>query len=295
MYSATPQVGALWRRLLASALAPVDGAPVEIVEHAPPAPIAELWQRPDKAAVFMCGLPLSCAEPRPAIVAAPVPSPAAYGGRACYWTDLVVRADSPFTTLEQTFDHRLALTTPELQSGYAASLHALMPYGSARPLYREVVAPTFTPMGALMAVIDRRAEVAPLDSYALALLQRHAPELTPPGADRERHRADRDPCAGRLRARRRKRSLPHSSRCRPGGARTVAARSASSFRRRRPTTQLRMRFETMGEFWRRHPLAVTPASATFATSYSHATRALASGNGLILWTPSPVIGGGGRR
>jgi ABC-type phosphate/phosphonate transport system substrate-binding protein len=178
MYSVTPQVGALWRRLLETVLAVVDGDAVEIVDHKPPAPISELWQRPDKAAVFMCGLPISRAAPRPSIVAAPVPSPAGYGGRPVYWTDLVVRADSPFETLEQTFGRRLSLTSPESQSGYAAPLHALMHYGSDEPLYREVIAPTFTPIGSLMSVIERRAEVAPLDSYAFALLQKHAPELT---------------------------------------------------------------------------------------------------------------------
>src|SRR5579872_107128 len=101
MYSVTPEVGALWHRLLVSVLGKADPA-VEIVDHAPPRPIVELWARPDKAAVFMCGLPQSLASPRPALVAAPVPSPAAYGGRACYWTDLVVRANSGFATLEQT-------------------------------------------------------------------------------------------------------------------------------------------------------------------------------------------------
>jgi ABC-type phosphate/phosphonate transport system substrate-binding protein len=177
MYSVTPQVAALWRSLLAAVLEKVD-APIDIVDHAPPAPISELWKRPDKAAVFMCGLPWSLATPRPTLVAAPRPSPPAYGGRACYWTDLVVRADSPFQSLEQTFGHRLALTTPESQSGYAAPLHALMAHGGDKPLYREIIEPRFTPMGALSAVIGNKAEVAPIDSYALALLTKHAPELT---------------------------------------------------------------------------------------------------------------------
>jgi ABC-type phosphate/phosphonate transport system substrate-binding protein len=53
-----------------------------------------------------------------------------------------------------------------------------MRYGSDQPLYREVVAPTFTPIGSLMSVIEQRAEVAPLDSYAFALLRKHVPELT---------------------------------------------------------------------------------------------------------------------
>src|SRR5882757_2945644 len=138
MYSVTPEVAALWRSLLAAVLGKVD-APIDIIDHAPPAPISELWKRPDKAAVFMCGLPWSLATPQPTLVAAPRPSPAAYGGRACYWTDLVVRADSPFQSLEQTFGHRLALTTPESQSGYAAPLYALMAHGGAKPLYREII------------------------------------------------------------------------------------------------------------------------------------------------------------
>jgi ABC-type phosphate/phosphonate transport system substrate-binding protein len=177
MYSVTPRVAALWRSLLASVLE-ATGKPVEIVDHAPPAPISELWKRSDKAAVFMCGLPFSLAAPGDSLVVAPVPSPAAYGGRDCYWSDVVVRADSPFQSIEQTFGHRLALTTPESQSGYAALLHALMPFGGSKPLYREIIEPRFTPVGAITAVIEKKAEVAPLDSYAFALLSRHAPELT---------------------------------------------------------------------------------------------------------------------
>jgi ABC-type phosphate/phosphonate transport system substrate-binding protein len=177
MYSVTPPVAALWRSLLGAILKGADDS-IEIVDHAPPAPISELWQRPDKAAVFMCGLPWSLATPQPGLVVAPIPSPAAYAGRPCYWSDVVVRADSSFQTIEHTFGHRLALTTPESQSGYAALLHALMPHGGDRPLYREVIEPRFTPMGALMAVIERKAEVAPLDSYAFALLSKYAPELT---------------------------------------------------------------------------------------------------------------------
>jgi len=52
-----------------------------------------------------------------------------------------------------------------------------MAHAGAQPLYREVLAPVFTPMGALRAVIERQADVAPLDSYALALMRRHAPDL----------------------------------------------------------------------------------------------------------------------
>jgi ABC-type phosphate/phosphonate transport system substrate-binding protein len=259
MYSVTPEVGALWRRLLASVLAEAEPA-IEIVEHAPPAPIAELWARPDKAAVFMCGLPQSLAAPRPGLVAAPVPSPAAYHGRPCYWTDLVVRADSGFETLEQTFGHRLALTTPESQSGYAAPLYTLMAHGGARPLYGEVVAPTVTPMGALRAVIHRHADVAPLDSYALALMRRHAPDLVA----EVRVVARTEPTAIP--------ALVASGRAAPAIAEAFLAADRqpdsralmealllARFEIPEPAAYdtLRQRFETMRAFWRSHPLAET--------------------------------------
>jgi ABC-type phosphate/phosphonate transport system substrate-binding protein len=271
MYSVTPQVATLWRALLGAVLAKADGS-IEIVDHAPPAPISELWQRPDKAAVFMCGLPYSLATPQPALVVAPVPSPPAYGGGACYWSDVVVRADSPFQTLEDTFGQRLALTTPESQSGYAALLYALMPYGSTQPLYQEIIEPRFTPMGALTAVIEKKAEVAPLDSYAFALLSEFAPELTA----QVRVVRSTEPTA-----------IPALV---ASGAASPAVTAAFLEARKEPATaalmdrlllgsfarpetpaydDLRMRFLTMQAFWRRHPLAAT-AHPLFAAEFGEA-------------------------
>lgn len=259
MYSVTPSVAALWRSLLGAILAGTDGS-IDLVDHAPPAPISELWERSDKAAVLMCGLPYSLAAPQPGPVVAPIPSPAAYAGRSCYWSDIVVRADSPFQTIEQTFGHRLALTTPESQSGYAALLHALMPYGSDTPLYGEIIEPRFTPMGALTAVIERKAEVAPLNSYAFALLSKYAPELT----SQVRVVMTTEPTAIPLFVS----SGPASS--------TVAAAFLSAHeapamaalmdqlllhRFARPESRayddLRARFLAMQAFWRRHRLAKT--------------------------------------
>jgi len=263
MYSVTPEVGALWHRLLAAVLGKADPT-IEIVDHAPPKPIAELWARPDKAAVFMCGLPQSLASPRPALVAAPVPSPAPYRGRACYWTDLVVRADSGFETLAQTFGHRLALTSPESQSGYAAPLYELMAHAKiekgARPLYREVMAPVFTPMGALRSVIDDHADVAPLDSYALALMRRYAPDLVA----QVRVVASTEPTAVP--------AFVASGTPSPaiveaflGADRQADSRALmeslllARFEKPQPAgyEALRQRFETMRAFWRSHPLAET--------------------------------------
>ena len=257
MYSVTPPVAALWRSLLAAILAGVDGS-IEIVDHPPPAPISELWRRPDKAAVFMCGLPWSLAAEQPGLVVAPVPSPAPFGDQPRYWSDVVVRADSPFLAIEQTFGHRLALTTPESQSGYAALLHALMPHGGRAPLFREIIEPRFTPMGALMAVIERKAELAPIDSYAFALLSKHAPELT---------------AQVRIIMRTEPTAIPVLVASGPASPRITAAflqarevPAAAELmdqllihRFARPERAaydvLRARFRTMEAYWRRHPLA----------------------------------------
>jgi ABC-type phosphate/phosphonate transport system substrate-binding protein len=257
MYSVTPPVAALWRSLLSAILAGAD-EPIEIVDHLPPAPISELWRRSDKAAVFMCGLPWSLAAEQPGLVAAPVPSPAPYGDQPCYWSDVIVRADSPFLAIEQTFGHRLALTTPESQSGYAALLHALIPRAGSAPLFREIIEPRFTPMGALMAVIERKAELAPIDSYAFALLSKHAPELT---------------AQVRIIMRTEPTAIPVLVASGPVSPRITAAflqarevPAASELMdqllihrfvrpKRAAYDALRARFRTMEAYWRRHPLA----------------------------------------
>jgi ABC-type phosphate/phosphonate transport system substrate-binding protein len=181
MYSVSREVDEHWRALL-SAIIATAGAPMELIEHAAPEPIENLWRRTDMGAVFMCGLPFSRAEPQPVLVAAPVPAPDEYGGEARYWSELVVRADSDFQSVADTFGSRIAFTVPESQSGYAAALTylaGLETTGPATgPLFSEIVAPTITPLGALSAVIQGNAEVAPVDSYAFALLRRYRPDLT---------------------------------------------------------------------------------------------------------------------
>jgi ABC-type phosphate/phosphonate transport system substrate-binding protein len=181
LYSVVPAAGECWQRLL-EGLSEGVGVPLKYLEHRPPAPINELWRRGDQGAVFMCGLPFARSVPRPPIVAAPVPLSASFQGRPQYWSDLVVRADSDFQTLEDTFGHRLALTTMDSQPGCLALLYHLMAAASAagdhRSLYQRVVEPRMTPLGAMTAVIDGLADVAPIDSFAFSLAQRYVPELT---------------------------------------------------------------------------------------------------------------------
>jgi ABC-type phosphate/phosphonate transport system substrate-binding protein len=178
MYSPAPGAAAAWRDLF-SWLAGAADVPLEVVEHAPPAPLAELWARHDLAACFMCGWPLAkhVAKVRP--LAAPIMSDPHAQGRALYWTDFVVRFGSDFARLEDTFGHRIAYTVQSSHSGYNAVRHHLLGFldHGRRRFYREVVGPVVTPRAAALAVLEDRADVAPLDAYAHALLRRYAPNL----------------------------------------------------------------------------------------------------------------------
>lgn len=178
MYAPVPVVSAAWRALFEWA-ATQACADLEVIEHAYPAPLRELWAREDMGCVFMCGLPYTKAQQRPQVIAAPVPSPSRYGGRPICFTDFVVRAESSYETLEDTFGGRLAYTTEDSHSGYNAARYHLLAY--RRPdgwaLYSAVVGPYVTPRRALEAVANGHADVAPLDSYTLDLMRRHTPDL----------------------------------------------------------------------------------------------------------------------
>jgi ABC transporter, phosphonate, periplasmic substrate-binding protein len=53
-----------------------------------------------------------------------------------------------------------------------------MSNASQFPLYREIITPQVTPLGAMTAVVDGAADVAPIDSYAYCLLQKFRRDLT---------------------------------------------------------------------------------------------------------------------
>jgi hypothetical protein len=177
MYSVSPETAGLWRRLLTAVIehARLD---IRLLEHTEPKPIDELGQRRDMAAVFMCGLPFSRSNPRPELIAAPVPSPTDFHGLPQYWSAMVVRKDSPHQIIQDTFGSRIALTVPGSQSGCLAPMYYLMSVADRFPLYREVIAPQVTPLGALSAVVDGAADVAPVDSYAYCMLQKYRRDLT---------------------------------------------------------------------------------------------------------------------
>jgi len=175
MYAVTAAAKAAWVELFAWVIGS-SGVPLIYLDHAAPAPLEDLWTRDDLGAVFMCGFPFASATPQPIALAAPAPSPPRYGGRPRYCTDFIVRADSRFTTLRDTFGGRIGWTVEHSQSGYNAVRHHLLGQQGPEPLYAEWVGPLVTPRRVIEAVLDGRIDVGPLDSYVHDLIRRHDPE-----------------------------------------------------------------------------------------------------------------------
>jgi ABC-type phosphate/phosphonate transport system substrate-binding protein len=176
MYSVTAQAAAAWRALLEWAIERA-GVDCQAIDYPPPKPMAPLWARPDLGCAFICGYPYANAAPKPTLLAAPVPSPDAYGGKPVYWSDLVVRADASWVKLDDVFGRRLAYTSEDSQSGYQAARELLAPYARAGRLFSAIVGPLITPRRIAEAVIAGDADVGPLDSYAHDLIRAHEPEL----------------------------------------------------------------------------------------------------------------------
>ncbi|CAN5483514.1 hypothetical protein BH10PSE18_BH10PSE18_30230 [soil metagenome] len=177
MYSATPQVRADWKRLLAWTLQEA-GLPWEVIDYDPPAPLNALWARSDLGLAMMCGLPFSQRAVKPTLIAAPVPSPARYGGRPVYFSDIVVRADAPFQSLQDTFGGTVGYTLADSMSGGVAWRAHLAPLRAARGgqrLYAQAVGDLIHARGVIQALVDGRIDVGPLDSYYHDLLRHNDP------------------------------------------------------------------------------------------------------------------------
>ena len=177
MYNAGPRAAAAWSALFGRVFGEL-ALDIRLIEHGWPDPIAALWERPDLCGAFMCGWPFVRADRALQPIAAPVPSPPRYAGLPRYCSEFVVRADSGWTTLPQTFGHRFGWMAADSQSGFNAPRAYLASFTTAeRPnLYAEVHGPLGAPASALDALRAGTVDVIALDGFYLDLSRRHQPE-----------------------------------------------------------------------------------------------------------------------
>jgi len=179
MYAVTPQVEAAWQALLAQ-VARDAGVRLDYLPYPAPQPLEQLWARADLGAVLMCGYPIALKLAPVLPIAAPIPRAPWAQGRAVYRTDIIVRTDSAFRTLEDTFGRRAGWTVEHSHSGFNAFRYHLLAYRtSERPtLFAEMRGNLVTARNVLDCVREGRIDVGPLDAYWHLLIARHAPELT---------------------------------------------------------------------------------------------------------------------
>jgi ABC-type phosphate/phosphonate transport system substrate-binding protein len=179
MYAVTPAVEAAWRSLLDEV---TRTARVEFsyFPYPAPQPLEKLWARADLGAVFMCGYPIALALSPVIPIAAPIALAPWAQGRAVYRTDLIVREEAPYRTLEDTFGARAGWTVEHSHSGFNALRHHLLAYRTPEraSLYGEMHGNLITARRVLDEVREGGIDVGPLDAYWHLLIRQHAPQLT---------------------------------------------------------------------------------------------------------------------
>jgi ABC-type phosphate/phosphonate transport system substrate-binding protein len=179
MYAVAPEAEAAWQALIAHVAAEA-GVALDYLAYPAPLPLEDLWRRADMGCVQMCGYPIALGIADVVPLAAPIPALPWAGGRALYRSDLIVRADSPFRRLEDSFGHRLGWTVRHSHSGFNALRHHLLAHWRARggPLYAEAKGDLVTARRILDSVLDGSIDIGPLDAYWHALIARWRPDLT---------------------------------------------------------------------------------------------------------------------
>ena len=178
MYAVTPAVEAAWRAMVAR-VSGMAGLVFDYVSYPAPQPLEDLWRRPDLGCVQMCGYPiaLGLAPVRP--IAAPIPDAPWAEGRPVYRSDLIVRADSPWRTLDDAVGGTLGWTVEHSHSGFNALRHHLLQRrrpGQAR-VFARTVGPLVTARKILDGVLDGSIDIGPLDGYWHLLIRTHRPDL----------------------------------------------------------------------------------------------------------------------
>jgi ABC-type phosphate/phosphonate transport system substrate-binding protein len=176
MYNLSPTIRSHWDALF-DWLGRESGIPLAIITHAAPAPLSELWERPDVGAVFMCGYPFAMMAPehRPQPLAAPVSAADWSGGRPVYASRIVV-ARSSSLSLDDLSSARWGWTVRDSQSGYNAPREFLATLKRAGRL-PEATGPFINPAGMIEAVAGGKVDVGAIDAYACQLLDLHEPKV----------------------------------------------------------------------------------------------------------------------
>jgi phosphonate transport system substrate-binding protein len=129
---------------------------------------------------FICGLPyiLLMREDPPLIdlLAAPVLLGDRYAGRPIYFSDVIVRASSQFTTFADLRGCTWSYNDPDSHSGYGVTRYHLARMGETRGFFGRVVEAGFH-QESIQLVRRGEVDASAIDSQVLAVAMRDDPDL----------------------------------------------------------------------------------------------------------------------
>ncbi|WP_064685584.1 phosphate/phosphite/phosphonate ABC transporter substrate-binding protein [Rhizobium bangladeshense] len=174
MYNLSPRIRGLWDTLFAL-VSVHSGIELDIIAYAAPAPLSELWARPDMGAVFMCGYPFSRMpeRARPTVLAAPVSSEAWSWDQPLYASHILVASTGPVNAVADLAAARWGWTVRDSQSGYHAVRSYLAGRFPGKMKQSATVGPLLNPSGIVAALKDGRIDAGAIDAYAFQLLWMH--------------------------------------------------------------------------------------------------------------------------
>jgi phosphonate transport system substrate-binding protein len=163
-------------RFLADRIADRLGRPVELVVGRS----FDEFERGKADLGVICGLPyvwLAARRPPPVEpLAAPVLAGDRYAGRPVYYSDVIVRRDSPISCLEELRGYSWAYNEPASQSGHTVTLYSLVRMGAEPGFFARVVEAGFH-QRAIRLVAGGAVDAAAIDSQVLAIELRDHPQL----------------------------------------------------------------------------------------------------------------------
>jgi phosphonate transport system substrate-binding protein len=131
---------------------------------------------------FICGLPYSQKFDRPdrpvELLCAPVMAAPRYAGRPVYFTDAIVRHESPFRSFADLRGMSWAYNDAGSHSGYNLPRHHLLALGETSGYFGRTVA-SGSHQRSIRMVLDGEVDASGIDSTVLELEARRDPSLAP--------------------------------------------------------------------------------------------------------------------
>ncbi|HEY0070415.1 MAG TPA: PhnD/SsuA/transferrin family substrate-binding protein [Chloroflexia bacterium] len=129
---------------------------------------------------FICGLPyveLMAQDPPPVeLLAAPVLQGERYGGRPIYFSDVIVRRDSPFHTFADLRGRSWSYNDPDSHSGYGVTRYHMVRLGETAGFFGSVIEVGYH-QESIRLVRAGEVDASAIDSQVLAVAMRDNPML----------------------------------------------------------------------------------------------------------------------